>query len=276
MNMKKMLREAFPFFIGVPALVWQTLFFYVPLFFVIFMAFRSFSFASFAPFFASIYGAVIVRTLILAMGTACTCLLIAYPVAYWIAFNGKRWKNVLLFFLFIPFWTNFLLHVYAWMFVLERGGVINLLLQNIGIISEPLRLLNSLFAVGLIMVYCYLPFMILPIYTSLEKFDYRFMEASSDLGGTWWQTVWRIIIPSSWPGIRSGFFLVFVPAFGEFVIPELVGGDKIVFVGNIVTHYTLSANTASLGAAFTILTSLVLLSVVALLYVFERKIFTRS
>jgi ABC-type spermidine/putrescine transport system permease subunit I len=137
-------------------------------------------------------------------------------------------------------------------------------------------MLNTVGAVWFLMVYCYLPFMILPIYTSLEKFDTRLCEASFDLGGTWWQTVWRIIIPISWSGIRSGFFLVLVPAFGEFAIPELIGGDRVMFVGSVVTAYTVRAETAQLGAAFTLLSSLVLLLIVGLLYGCDYKFFKRK
>ena len=180
--------------------------------------------------------------------------------------------QICLFFLFIPFWTNFLLHIYAWMFVLERNGVINSFLIALGVIAEPLQLLNSFFAIGLIMVYCYLPFMILPIYNSLEKFDKGLIRASFDLGATWWQTMTRVVVPMSWSGVRSGLFLVFVSAFGEFAIPELVGGDKFVFVGNVVAYYTMSANTASLGAAFTLMVAIIVVCLLSLLYVVGRFI----
>lgn len=272
-NFSQVANEAVPFALGVPALLWQIIFFYIPLLFVVILSFSSWSFEYFTPFFAWDYFYVIVRTLCVALMTAFFCLIIAYPVAYWIVFHARRWKNTLLFFLFIPFWTTFLLHVYAWMFVLERGGVVNTLLQKMGIINEPLHILNTTVAVVIVMVYCYLPFMILPIYTSLEKFDRRLFEASSDLGATWWQTFWHVVVPVSLPGIRSGFFLVLVPAFGEFAIPELIGGDKNMFVGTVVTHYTMGAQTASLGAAFTLLTAVVLLVVVLLIYGITRKIF---
>lgn len=272
-NFSQLVNEATPFALGVPALLWQVVFFYVPLLFVVVLSFSSWSFEHFMPFFAWDYFYVVARTLCVALMTAICCLIIAYPVAYWIVFNARRWKNTLLFFLFIPFWTTFLLHVYAWMFVLERGGVFNTILQKLGLISEPIHMLNTTFAVVAVMVYCYLPFMILPIYSSLEKFDRRLFEASSDLGATWWQTFWRVVVPVSLPGIRSGFFLVLVPAFGEFAIPELIGGDKKMFVGSVVTHYTMGAQTASLGAAFTLLTAVVLLVVVLLIYGITRKLF---
>lgn len=272
MKIKKLFGEAVPFALGVPGLIWQGLFFYVPLLVVILLSFKSLSFEYFIPFFAWNYGVVVLRTVVLALATATLCLLISYPVAYWIAFNARRWKDILLFFLFIPFWTTYLLHVYAWMFVFEREGALNVVLRHLGIISEPVHFLNTTFAVLVVMVYCNLPFMILPIYSSLEKFDVRLFEASYDLGATWWQMLWRVLIPLSMPGIRSGFFLVLVIAFGEFAIPELIGGDRIMYVGTIVAHYTVSSKTASLGAAFTLLTSLILLSVTVFIYGVTRRV----
>ena len=151
------------------------------------------------------------------------CFLIAYPLAYFIAFRGKKYKNGLLFLLLIPFWTNFLLHVYAWFYVLEKHGFFNNILLQAGVISEPLLLLNSPFAIMIMMVYYYLPFMVLPIYSSLERFNSSLIEASFDLGATWFQTFRRIILPLTMRGIRAGFFLVYIPSFGEFAIPVAHG-----------------------------------------------------
>ncbi|HBL98552.1 TPA: spermidine/putrescine ABC transporter permease [Candidatus Dependentiae bacterium] len=264
MNLRKTFLEQIAFLFGMPAIVWQVLFVYLPLFFILFLSFRNGSFEYFVPFFTGVYIGVILRSLIFGLCTALLCLVIAFPVAYWIALCSGRWKNLLLFLLFIPFWTNFLLHIYAWMFVMDRHGIINTVLGRLGLIHEPIHFLYTSVAVFVVMVYCYTPFMVLPIYTSLEKFDVRLHEASSDLGATWWQTLWRIVVPLSLPGIRSGFFLVLVPAFGEFVIPELIGGDKVMFVGSVVAYLTLHAKTASAGAAFTILVSLVLVAVMGL------------
>lgn len=271
MNMRKTFFSQIPFFLGVPALFWQILFVYIPLLFILFLSMQSGFFESFKNFLTKEYGRVLVNSLFLGLATASMCLLLAYPVAYWIALCSGRWKHLLLFLLFIPFWTNFLLHIYAWMFVMDRNGVVNTILQWLGLIHEPLHLLHTTAAVFVVMVYCYTPFMILPIYSALEKFDVRLHEASSDLGATWWQTLWKIVIPLSFPGIRSGFFLVLVPAFGEFVIPELIGGDKMMFAGGVVSYYTLHAKTGSFGAAFTIITALVLCVVLGVLYLLSRR-----
>ncbi len=264
-----------PFAIGIPALVWQMLFFYLPLFLLACSSFvRLTQEGKFAGltlehilrFLSPVYLRVIGNSLLLALANALLCFSIAYPFAYFLAFTGKKYKNLLLFLLIIPFWTNFLLHVYAWFYVLERGGLINTLLLWLGVIEQPIHFLNSLFAIMIMMVYYYLPFMVLPIYTSLEKFNYSLTEASLDLGASWTTTLRRILLPLTCQGIRAGFFLVFIPSFGEFAIPELMGGDRQMFVGNVVSQYILGEGTGSLGAAFTLLSCTILLISAVLLY----------
>lgn len=264
-----------PFSIGIPALVWQVLFFYIPLFFIVISSILKISqsgsiigvtFEKLIVFITPTYLSVILSSILLALGNALICLLIAYPIAYFLAFTGRRFKNFFLFLLILPFWTNFLLHVYAWFFVLEKDGIVNTLLLRFGVIYEPLHLLNSLFAILVMMVYYYLPFMVLPIYSSLERLDYRLIEASLDLGASWSQTFKRIMLPLTMRGVRSGFFLVYIPSFGEFAIPELMGGDKQMFVGSVVSQYILGESTGSLGAAFTVVSCLALLASSVFLY----------
>ncbi|HVX00788.1 MAG TPA: ABC transporter permease [Candidatus Babeliaceae bacterium] len=274
------IKQEFPFFIGIPGFIWQLLFFYIPLLFVLALSVadvqdgivKGFTLSNFTQFFSLVFARVIIRSCLLGIFTAITCLLFAYPIAYFMAFKAKRFKNLLLFLLIVPFWTNFLLHIYAWFFVLERQGFLNNLLINIGLIQEPLIILNSMVAVGIMMVYYYLPFMVLPIYSVLEKFDKRLLEASADLGATWLSTFRRILLPLTMPGIQAGFFLVFVPSFAEFAIPELMGGDKKMFVGTVVSHYILGGQTISSGAAFTVLSSLVLITISIVLYALMRRL----
>jgi spermidine/putrescine transport system permease protein len=265
---KKILSLDFPFFLGVPALIWQFLFFYAPLLILVISSFLKLSEEGFIQgftlekiyfFLNPIYGKVILASLLLALCNAVICLLIAYPVAYFMAIAAKKFRNLLLILMIVPFWTNFLLHVYAWFFVLEREGFLNTLLQTLGLIGQPFQLLNSLFSIMIMMVYYYLPFMVLPLYSSLERFDYKLIEASLDLGATSMQTFRRIMLPLTLRGVRTGFFLVFIPSFGEFAIPELMGGDKQMFVGSVVSHYILGEETGSLGAAFTVVSCLALL-----------------
>lgn len=273
--------DAYTFFIASPVFAWQLLFFYVPLLFIVVLSVSAFSDAGvfqgvtikfFVPLLSPLYAWIIIRSLGLALFTACVCLIIGYPVAYYLALKSQRLKNILLLLLIIPFWTNFLLHVFAWMFILERNGIINTALAKLGLISEPLQLFNNMFAVMLMMIYSYLPFMILPIYASLERFDKRLSEASQDLGASWAQTLYRIIVPLSLPGIIGGFFLVFVPAFGEFAIPELMGGDKVMFTGSIISHYIIDAQTKGVGAAFTIISAFALLCASMVILVLLQRI----
>ncbi|HNA61827.1 MAG TPA: ABC transporter permease [Rhabdochlamydiaceae bacterium] len=261
-----------PFSIGVPAIIWQLLFFYIPLLIIVVTSFldttetgiEGVTFEKIAYFLNPLYMRVIGLSFALAITTVILCFLIAYPLAYFIAFRGKRFKNFLLFLLLIPFWTNFLLHVYAWFYVLEKHGFLNTLLQQFGM--SPVLLLNSPFAIIIMMVYYYLPFMVLPIYSSLERFNTSLIEASFDLGASWFQTFRRIILPLTMRGVRAGFFLVYIPAFGEFAIPSLMGGDKIIFVGNVVSEFILAEGTGSLGAAFMVISCAILLASAVFFY----------
>ena len=286
MKYTKRFASQFPFAFGVPALIWQALFFYLPLLLITISSvldiseagsIEGFTLKKLFLFLHPIYLRVIGSSFLLAFFNAIICLMIAYPIAYFLAFRGRRFKNVFLFLLIVPFWTNFLLHVYAWFFVLEKEGFLNVLLQALGIIHEPLHFLNSLFAIMIMMVYYYLPFMILPIYSSLEKFDYRLIEASLDLGASWFQTFRSIIAPLTLRGVRAGFFLVYIPSFGEFAIPELMGGDKRMFVGSVVSHYILGEQTGSLGSAFTVVSCIaLLLSAIALFWLMNRLLIPPS
>ena len=230
------------------------------------------SVAHYATFVDWTYVAIIKRSLILAFGTAFACLVIAYPVAYYIARHVKKIKNILLFFIMLPFSVNLLIQAYAWFFMLGKTGLINNVLLNLGIISQPLHLLNTPGAVYVGTIYCYLPFMILPLYTVLEKIDVRFIEASLDLGANRIQTFVRVIVPLSLPGISTGFFLVFIPVFGELVIPALLGGGKQMYVSTLISYYFLTTRNLSLGSAFTVTSSAIVLIVAYILYRRLKKI----
>jgi spermidine/putrescine transport system permease protein len=274
--MKLLKSKQFPFALGVPALIWQVLFFYIPLFLIVCTSFFAishgevigFTLNKIATFLNIVYMRVIFSSVLLGLSNAFLCFCVAYPLAYFMAFRGRKIRNFLLFLLIIPFWTNFLLHVYAWFFVLEREGFLNNLLLWIGLIKDPVPFMNSMLATMIMMVYYYLPFMVLPIYSSLEKFDSNLIASSLDLGASWLQTFRRIMLPLSLTGIRAGFFLVYIPSFGEFAIPELMGGDKQMFVGSVVARYILGDTTGSLGAAFTVVAcSILLISSIALYFV---------
>lgn len=256
MDIKRILKNNNPFATVVPAFLWQLLFFYLPILLIIFTSFSSID--NYLIFFKSIYLVTILKSAFYAFITASICFLLGYPLAYFISLKVTSMKPFFLFLLMLPFWTNFLLHVYAWFYILEPTGFLNNLLIYFNIIGEPLELLNSIYGIITVMVYCYLPFMVLPIYTILERFDKRLIEASLDLGANLWQTLIHVILPLSKSGIRTGFFLVLVPAFAEFAIPSLIGGDKYVFVGNIIAQYILANRTLGAGSAFTIISCIML------------------
>jgi putrescine transport system permease protein len=169
-----------------------------------------------------------------ALISATAALLIGYPMAYFIARSPEPRRTMLLMLVVLPFWTSFLLRVYAWQGFLRSNGVINNFLLSVGVIDTPILMLQTNFAVYVGIVYTYLPFMILPLYANLVKLDADLLDASADLGGRPWATFVFVTLPLSFPGIVAGFMLVFIPAIGEFVIPELLGGPDTLMIGRIL------------------------------------------
>ena len=161
-------------------------------------------------------------------------LIIAYPIAYGMARAPKDWQPTLVMLVILPFWTSFLIRVYAWMGILKKEGLLNLFLLHFGIIDEPLTILNTNTAVYIGIVYSYLPFMVLPLYASLEKIPGAQLEAAEDLGCPPWKAFWQVTFPLSLPGVVAGCFLVFIPAVGEFVIPALLGGPDSLMIGRVL------------------------------------------
>jgi putrescine transport system permease protein len=179
------------------------------------------------PYYAVIY----LNSIKLAAISTLLCLLLGYPMAYFIARQPARWRNLLLLGIVLPFWISFLLRVYAWIGLLNTHGVINQVLQWLGLIEQPLQLIYNDFAVYLGIVYSYLPFMILPLYANLEKLDLDLEDAASDLGARRWQVFRDVTLPLSMPGVIAGCLLVFIPAIGEFIIPALLGGSDTLMIG---------------------------------------------
>ncbi|GAK53896.1 binding-protein-dependent transport systems inner membrane component [Candidatus Moduliflexus flocculans] len=198
-----------------------------------------------------LYVKILWRSLGIALFTTIFCLLCGYPLAYFIAFAPRRWKNLLLILLIIPFWTNFLIRTYSWIVILQEEGLINSLLLSLGVIHQPLNLLYTMKSVMIGMVYGYLPFMVLPLYSSLEKLQPSLLEASMDLGANRVKTFLHVTLPLTAPGMVAGIILVFIPTIGEFVIPDLLGGAKTVLVGNVITNQFLTARDWPFGAAIT-------------------------
>lgn len=181
-----------------------------------------------------LYLKAIIGSVRIALVSTALALLLGYPMAYAIARAPAHRRNVLLLLVVLPFWTSFLIRIYAWIGMLRPTGLINLVLEWLGVIGAPLRLINTDGAVYLGIVYAYLPFMVLPLYARLEKLDPALLEAAADLGARPWSAFLRITLPLSLPGIAAGCLLVFIPAVGEFVIPELLGGPDTLMIGKVL------------------------------------------
>ena len=197
----------------------------------------------------SLYFNSYLSSLKIAAITTAICLSIAYPFAYFMARSPANRRPALLMLVMLPFWTSFLLRVYAWKMLLADAGVFNNAAIAIGLISEPIKMMNTPFSLVLGMVYTYVPFMILPLYANLVKMDLRLLEAALDLGATPWQAFWRVTVPLSKSGIIAGSMLVFIPCVGEFVIPELLGGPETLMIGHVLWDEFFSNNDWPMAAS---------------------------
>jgi putrescine transport system permease protein len=195
-----------------------------------------------APLFRTLYIDAYLRSIWYALCTAILCLIIGYPFAYFIARSPASVRPALLLMVMLPFWTSFLLRVYAWKGILADQGVLNRLLMSIGLTSEPIPMLYTNVSMLIGMTYVYLPFMILPLYANLVKMDFRLLEAAYDLGTSPFKAFWLITVPLSKAGIVAGFMLVFIPCVGEFVIPSLLGGPENLMIGRVVWDEMFTAN----------------------------------
>jgi len=266
-RVRSVIARELPFALATPAVLWVVLFLCIPLAMMIGISlyqpgvswWQAVTLSRYMTFFDFIYLRIIFRSLFLSAGTALLCLCSGYPIAYYLSIRAGRWKGVLLFLLSLPFWTNFIIQMYAWFFLLEHEGLINTMLLWSGLVREPIHLIYTTGSVLLVMVYCYLPFMIMPLYSVLQRFDKRLLEASMDLGATWRETFFRVTLPLSLSGVKIGVLLVFIPAFGEFAIPALIGGSRHFTIGSLIVHYFLVVHDIALGAALTCLSGIILL-----------------
>jgi spermidine/putrescine transport system permease protein len=207
---------------------------------------------SYQRVFDPLYGWILWRSVWIAALSTALCLLLAFPLALFIARSGSS-KSLMLNLVMLPFWTSFLIRTYAWMFLLRDTGLVNTVLQAVHAIHEPLPLLFNNGAVILGLVYGYLPFMVLPLYATLEKMDQALLHAAADLGATPWVALWRVVIPLSKPGAIAGCLLVFIPCLGAYLTPDLMGGGKTVMLGNLVQNQFTTARDWPFGAAFSLL-----------------------
>ncbi|MBX3015371.1 MAG: ABC transporter permease [Caldilineaceae bacterium] len=207
--------------------------------------------------FDTLYLGILIRSLTLAFQTTIFAILLAYPLAFFIARAPIQRRNTLLFLVLVPLWTNFVIRIYAWIMILRTQGVLNGILGwlagLVGLPFSPFDFYPSQGAVLVGMVYEFLPFMILPIYTSLEKIDGSLLEASADLGANPLRTFWRIILPLSMPGVVAGTILTFIPVIGTFVVSDILGGRQVILVGNLIQRQFLEARNPPFGAAASII-----------------------
>ncbi len=255
-----------------PVTFWLGLFFLVPLLLILAYSFGTsgvyggitlgFNPGNYLKVFDPLYLQIIGRTFVIAGINTLLCLALGYPLAYFIVFKGRRWRNALILMVMVPFWTSLLIRAYAWVVILGGNGLANRTLQFLGITDGPINLIFTPQAVLMGMVYSYLPFMILPLYAALEKFDVRLKEAAKDLGASRWQTFWRVTFPISMPGVIAGSILVFIPSAGEFVIPDLLGGSRTVFTGNLIRQQFLQARDWAFGSALSVMLAMLLLAAI--------------
>ncbi len=271
--------------LAMPTVLWLLVFFVLPLVIVLVVSFMSRGRGGVAelPFTLEHYGRsfgifsiILWRSIGLAALTTVVCLLVGYPLAFFISTRRRRLaQQVTLFLVILPFWTNFLIRTYAWRILLGDEGTINGFLISLGLISEALPLLNTQFAVLLGLVYGFLPFMALPIYASVERFNFRFVDAAQDLGANDLRTFWRVVLPLTMPGVLAGCALVFIPSVGAFVTPDLLGGTKGLMIGNLINNQFGGSGNMPLGSALSIvMMAVVMLSL--LVYVFANRRHTEA
>ena len=211
-----------------------------------------------------LYAAILLRTFVMAATATLGCLVLGFPLALFISRAGSR-KNLYLQLVILPFWTSFLVRTYAWMFLLRDTGLINSVLLATGLIREPLPLLYNDAAVFVGLVYGYLPFVVLPLYATLERLDKSLLEAAADLGARPWMTLTRVVIPLCAPGFRAGALLVFIPCLGAYLTPDLLGGSKTVMVGNVIQNQFTTARDWPFGAAVSLLLMAIVMVLLMLL-----------
>ena len=212
-------------------------------------------------FFDPLYLGILYRTIVWSVAATATCLVLGYPVAYALARSG-RWKHVLLFLVILPFWTSFLVRTFAMIFLMRDSGVLNTLLIQAGLLEQPIPMLYTPFAVTTGLVYGFLPFMVLPIYASLEKLDWSLLEAAEVLGARGPSRFLRVTLPLSMPGVVAGSLLVFIPSLGSFLTADLLGGAKQVMIGNLIQNQFAAGRNWPFGSAASFIVMVLVLGAV--------------
>lgn len=263
------------FLVGLPSYVYLILFFAIPLLIVVVYSFASrtrtgstaladWNLDSWGRVFSGTALEVSVRSLLLAAATTVISLVLSYPFAYWIATRSARMRAMLLVLVMIPFWSNFLVRTYAMKFLMGSDGPLSLISQAFG--GEPVRILFTIWAVLIGLVYGYMPFMILPLYAALERMDWSLVEAARDLYASGWKAFRRVTLPLSMPGVVAGSVLVFIPALGAYVTPAILGGGRPPYLGDYIVSQFLQARNWPYGSALSVAVMIVMLGATILYF----------
>jgi spermidine/putrescine transport system permease protein len=257
-----------------PSAGFTVLLFLVPLAMVAVYSFGQENFVTFNVYFGwttsnytdianAVYLPTLLRSLALSVSTTAACAALGFPLAYFISRQPGRWQGVLLGLVMIPFWTSFLVRTYAWINLLQNGGPVDEFLRHLGLLHGHLNFLYTPGSVGLGIVYDYLPLMVLPIYVALERIDPALLDAGADLGANGWRVFRRVVLPLGLPGVIAGSIIVGIPATGEYVIPEILGGGKTLMLGNVLANQFLDVGNFAFGSAVAMsITALMLLVLV--------------
>ena len=255
-----------------PALLWMVFFFVLPLIFIVVVSFSTrgdvgnivykFTLSNYIKLLNPLYINIFIKSILIAIYTTVLCLITGYPFAFIIATSPKKYKPLLLLLIILPFWTNSLVRTYAMIVLLRTEGIINTLLLHLNIINQPLHLMYNNVAVMIGMLYMMFPFMVLPLYTSIEKLDKRILDAASDLGAGPINKFLKITLPLTKGGIISGCILVFIPTLGLFFVTDLMGGSKVILMSNLIKNQFLTARDWPFGSAISVVLIIVMLSVI--------------
>lgn len=255
-----------------PMLIWNVLLFAFPLIYLIVLSFATssgfgkmsygFSLANYKAALSGTYLTVILSSVRMALIVTLLVALIAYPYAYFVSRKDKKYQSFLILLIMIPSWTNSLLRVYALQSLMSTNGILNTIFLKLHIVNEPVQMLSTDFAVYFGMVFTTVPFMILPLYSNMQKIDVSVLEAGRDLGATNAQLFWRVIFPISLPGLASGVVLTFIPAISNFFITDMLGGGKSINIGNVVENQFTTSNNWPMGSAISVILMLISMAVV--------------
>lgn len=265
---------------GLVYLLWLVVFFLIPVIVILTYSFFErdyqggvlfkFSLQGYKDILNPNYVAVFLRTIFISLVSSVVSIILAIPVAYYIAFS--RWKNILLLLVIVPFWTNSLIRIYAWIFILGNNGLVNQFLIKMGFTESYVQFIYNNFAVVLVLVYTYLPFAVLPLYSAIERLEKNIFEAAMDLGCTKRQVFFRVLLPNIRQGIISAFVFVFIPAIGTYAVPELVGGKNSRLIGNEIARLlTTARNWPAAAAISSVLLAITIIAVIVFMFGGEKR-----